>query len=79
MPTQDHGSQKAVAEVPHLAIGVYVATLVLWAKALARQDPDGSLAGSALEDGILVLSRFQVRVAIKLCCALGCLRKMVLS
>ncbi|KAL7784155.1 hypothetical protein V8C43DRAFT_292789 [Trichoderma afarasin] len=79
MPTQDHGSQKAVAEVPHLAIGVYVATLVLWAKALARQDPDCSLAGSALEDGVLVLSRFQVRVAIKLCCALGCLRKMVLS
>ncbi|PKK42271.1 hypothetical protein CI102_12403 [Trichoderma harzianum] len=80
MPTQEeYGSQKAVAEVPHLAIGVYVATLVLWAKALARQDPDWSLAGSALEDGILVLSRFQVRVAIKLCCALGCLRKMVLS
>lgn len=71
--TQSRAGQKRVAEAPHLATGVYMATLVLWTAAVARQKPDWAVGSMVLENGILTLSCFQVRMAAKLGRVLKCL------
>jgi hypothetical protein len=70
---QSQTRQNKLAEVPHLANGVYMATLVLWTAAVAGKKADWVLGKSVLENGILVLSCFDVRVATKLGSVLRCL------
>jgi hypothetical protein len=65
--------QNDVAEAPHLATGVYLATLVLWTAAVASKKADWVFGRSVLENGILVLGCFSVRVATKLGNSLRCL------
>jgi hypothetical protein len=72
-PYQSQTQQNILAEVPHLATGVYMATLILWTAAIVRARADWVLGRSALENGILVLSCFDVRVAMKLKNVLRCL------
>jgi hypothetical protein len=73
-PTQSgQTNQNKLAEVPHLANSVYMATLVLWTHAVVRKKPDWVLGRSVLENGILTLSCFGVRVATKLGNILRCL------
>jgi hypothetical protein len=73
LPYQNQRQQNKLAEVPHIATGVYMATLVLWTAAIARKKADWILGRSVLENGILVLGCFDVRVATKLGNVLRCL------
>lgn len=58
--------QRRMIEAPHIAISVYVVTLVLWTSAITQRKADWKLARSILENSIYVLSCFSVRVATKL-------------
>jgi hypothetical protein len=69
----EHSNRHKLAEAPHLANSVYMATLVLWTAAVARKKADWVLGRAVLENGILVLACFEVRVATKLGNALRCL------
>lgn len=70
---QGQARRNRLVEVPHLATGVYMATLVLWTAAITRVKADWTVGRTALENGILILSFFDVRVATKLGNVLRCL------
>lgn len=64
--TDDAKLAPALAEAPHVLIGIYVSALTIWTHEICQDTPDLGKAQLVLESGIHILGYLQVRAARKL-------------
>lgn len=55
--------QPHLIEAPHVALSIYIATLIIWAAATCQDPPDLACIRSSIDTGIYVLSWLNIRTA----------------
>lgn len=61
-----HPVNTRLTESPHVCVGIYMATVVLWAGEVIQNTPNRGYARSTLETGIHILSCLNVRMSLVL-------------